>query len=68
MGWPCLTGGFGSRIWGRRLWSREAAAEESCVAYLPACLWCTQGMPLSLNGVLRIMKQMDWGESAGVWV
>lgn len=23
-----------------------------------------QGMPLSLNGVLRIMKQMDWGESA----
>jgi hypothetical protein len=24
-----------------------------------------QGLPLSLNGVMRIMKQMDWGGSAG---
>jgi hypothetical protein len=24
-----------------------------------------QGTPLSLNGVMRIMKQMDWGDSKG---
>lgn len=26
---------------------------------------CSQGMPLSLNGVMRIMGQMDWGEAKG---
>ena len=24
-----------------------------------------QGTPLSLNGVMRIMKQMDWGDCGG---
>jgi hypothetical protein len=30
-----------------------------------AGLCCVQGLPLSLNGVMRIMDKMDWGEHAG---